>query len=92
MSLFKMTMKAHAAKCMEPPLVKNLASKLWQKLGYTALLLLKLYEFMKLFEIGITAVLGSCKDEQPFSNLAFMKNKVWNRLGGHLGDTMKLYS
>jgi hypothetical protein len=28
-SLFKMTMKAHAAKCMEPPLDKNRASKLW---------------------------------------------------------------
>jgi hypothetical protein len=52
-------MKAHAAKCMEPSLDKNLANKLWQKLGCNALLLSKLFEFMKLLEIVVMAVFGS---------------------------------
>jgi hypothetical protein len=47
---------------------------------------------MKLSEIAIIAMLGSCKDEQTFSNVAFVKNRVWNRLGGHLAATVKLYS
>jgi hypothetical protein len=75
-SLFKMTMKAHAAKSIEPPLDKNPTGKLWQKLGCNALLLSKLSEFMKILEIVVTVVLGSYEDEKFFSNLAFMKNKV----------------
>ena len=47
---------------------------------------------MKLSEIAITTVLGSCQDERTFSNLAFVKNKVQNYLCGHLADTMKFYS
>jgi hypothetical protein len=74
---------------MEPLLDKNLANKLWQKLGYNALLL---SDFMKLSKIAITAVLGSCEDEWTSSNLAFVNNKVQNRLGGHLAATLKLYS
>jgi hypothetical protein len=71
-----MTMKAHAAKSIEPPLDKNPTGKLWQKLGCNALLLSKLSEFMKILEIVVTVVLGSYEDEKFFSNLAFMKNKV----------------
>jgi hypothetical protein len=55
-------------------------------------LLSKLSEFMKLSEIAITDVLGNCQDERTFFNLAFVKNKVRNRLSGHLAATMKLYS
>jgi hypothetical protein len=47
---------------------------------------------MKLLEIAITAVLNSCEDEWTFFNLAFVKNKVRNRLGGHLAAIVKLYS
>ena len=56
------------------------------------MLLSKLSEFIKLFEIAVTVVLGSYKNEQAFLNLAFVKNKIRNRLGGHLATTMKLYS
>jgi hypothetical protein len=82
-----------AAKCMEPlSSDKNPANKLWQKLGCNGLLVSKLSEFMKLSEIAITVVLGSCEDEGTFSNLAFVKNKVRNRLSGHLAAIVKLYS
>jgi hypothetical protein len=47
---------------------------------------------MQLAEIAITAVLGSAEYERLFSNLAFVKNKVRNRLGGHLDTTVKIYS
>jgi hypothetical protein len=86
-----MMMKAHAAKLMEVPIGKNPISKLWQKLGCNTLLLSKLLKFMKLFEIVITTSCSSYKDERIFSNLAFVKNRVWNHLDGHLADIMKIY-
>jgi hypothetical protein len=46
---------------------------------------------MRLSKIAITAVLGNCKDERTFSNLDFVKNRVWNHLGGHLVTIVKLY-
>jgi hypothetical protein len=91
-SLFKLTMKQNAAKAMEAPHDVNPVTKLWQRLGCNGLLVSRLSEYMRLAEIAITAVLGSAEDERTFSNLAFVKNKVRNRLGGHLDTTVKMYS
>jgi hypothetical protein len=91
-SLFKLTMKQNAAKAMEALHDVNPVTKLWQRLGYNGLLVSRLFEYMRLAEIAITAVLGSVEDERTFSNLAFVKNKVRNRLGGHLDTTVKMYS
>jgi hypothetical protein len=91
-SLFKLTMKQNAKKAMEVPDDVNLVSKLWQRVGCNGLLQNRLSEYMHLAEIAITVVLGSIEDERTFSNLAFIKNKVRNRLGGHLDTTVRMYS
>jgi hypothetical protein len=91
-SLFKLTMKQNAAKVMEAPHDVNPVTKLWQRLGCNDLLVSRLSEYMRLAEIAIMAVLGSTEDERTFSNFAFVKNKVRNRLGGHLDTTVKMYS
>jgi hypothetical protein len=44
-------MKSHIAKAMEKPDSSNPVTKMWQKLGYNALLLSKLNEYMKLADI-----------------------------------------
>jgi hypothetical protein len=90
--LFKLTMKSHATKAMEQPHTVNPVTKLWQKLGCNALLLSKLSEYMKLAQIAVTAVLGSCEDERTFSTLAFVKNKVRNRLQGNLDTCICMFS
>jgi hypothetical protein len=85
-------MKQNAAKVMEAPHDVNPVTKLWQRLGCNDLLVSRLSEYMRLAEIAIMAVLGSTEDERTFSNFAFVKNKVRNRLGGHLDTTVKMYS
>jgi hypothetical protein len=68
-------MKSQATKSMEQPHTLNLVTKLWQKLGCNALLLSKLSEYMKVAQIAVTAVLGSCEDERTFSTLSFVKKR-----------------
>lgn len=52
-SLFKLTMKSNAWSAMEEPWDKNPMSKLWQKVGQNALMLNRLFEFIKLNTIFI---------------------------------------
>jgi hypothetical protein len=52
----------------------------------------RLPEFIKVAEIAVTTVLGSVEDERTFSTLGFMKSKLRNRLGSHLGTTVKMFS
>ena len=91
-SLFKLTMKSHAHSAMAEPRDANPVTKLWQKVGTNGLLLNRLSEFIKVAEIAITAVLGSVEDERTFSNLAFIKSKLRNRLGVHLDTCVRLFS
>ena len=56
------------------------------------LLLNRLSEFIKVAEIAITAILCSVEDERTFSNLAFIKSKLRNRLGVHLDTCVRLFS
>ena len=90
--LFKLTMRSHAKKAMDLPHDVNPVTKLWQKLGCNALLLNKLSEFMKLAQIAVTAILGSCEDERTFSTLSFVKNKVRNRLQENLDTCIRMFS
>ena len=56
------------------------------------LLLNKISEYIKLAQIAVTAVLGSCEDERTFSTLSFVKNKVTNRLQGNLDTCIWMFS
>jgi hypothetical protein len=41
-------------------------------------------EHLKVVEIAMVHVLGFVEDERCFNFVAFLKNKVWNRLNNHL--------
>jgi hypothetical protein len=85
-------MKSHAKVAMEEPRDINPVTKLWEKIGSNALMLNHLSEFFKIADIAVNVVLGSVEDERTFSTLGFMKNKLHNRLGGHLNICVKLFS
>ena len=85
-------MKSHTHSAMAESKDPNLVTKLWQKVGTDGLLLNRLSEFIKVAEIAITVVLDSVKDEHTFSNLAFIKSKLRNKLGVHLDACVRLFS
>jgi hypothetical protein len=53
---------------------------MWLKIQSLPLLVLKLNEYLKVAKIVMVQVLGLIEDEKTFSNLAFMKNKLYNQL------------
>ncbi len=76
-------MKSHALKAMGEPFDKNLVTKMWVTINNNTLLTKQLSEFLKLAKI----VLKYVEDKCNFSLLAFMKDKLHNRLEPNL-DTI----
>jgi hypothetical protein len=76
-------MKSHAPKAMGEPFDKNHVTKMWVIINNNTLLTKRLSEFLKLAKI----VLRYVEDECTFSMLAFMKDKLHNRLEPNL-DTI----
>lgn len=62
----------------------NLVTWLWANIGSSSILQHKLFKCMKLTKISCAQVLGSTKDEQCSSTMAFMTNKLKNHLITHL--------
>jgi len=91
-SIFKLTMKSQAPKAMGEPFDKNLVTKMWVTFKNNVLLIEYLSEFLKLVEIVVVLVFGSMEDERNFSMLAFMKDKLHNRLGPTLNITIKMFA
>jgi hypothetical protein len=56
------------------------------------LLIQQLSEYLKLVEIVVVSMLGFVEDERTFSTLAFMKDKLCNRLGLHLDTTFCMFA
>jgi hypothetical protein len=77
-------MKSHAPKAMGEPFDKDLVIKMWVTINSNSLLTKRLSEFLKLVEIVVMSVLKFVEDECIFSMLAFMKNKIRNRLEPNL--------
>jgi hypothetical protein len=75
--------KSHALKAMGEPFDKNLVTKMWVTINNNTLLTKQLSEFLKLAKI----VLKYVEDKCNFSLLAFMKDKLHNRLEPNL-DTI----
>ena len=90
--MFRMTMTNNAAAAMERPLQVNPFTALWRTLSSNAHLKSHIGEFMKLAEIACVQVLGSVEDERTFSNLAFIKSKLRNRLTTHLETAIGMYA
>jgi len=85
-------MKSHAYGAMEEPWDQNPLTNVWILIGQNALMLNRLFEFIKVAEIVILEVLGNVEDERTFSTLSFMKSKLQNRLGGHVNTCVKLFA
>jgi hypothetical protein len=77
---------------MAEPFDTNPATKLWVIIKNNALLTQQLNEYLKLIEIMVVSMLGSLKDVQTFSTLAFMKNKLCNKLSLHLDTILCMFA
>jgi len=49
-------------------------------------------KYLKVAEIAMVHVFGSIEDEQCFNFVAFLKNKVWNRLNNHFQLVVSMYA
>jgi hypothetical protein len=69
---------------MQEPSNVNLVIRMWLKIQFFPLLVLKLSGYIKVVEIAMVQILGSIEDEKTLNNLTFMKSKLHNRLTTHL--------
>jgi hypothetical protein len=79
-----MTMVANSETIMKEEFLVNHVIQLWTKINSSSILKCKLSKCMKLAEIACVQVLGSVENERCFLVVAFMKNKLRNRLTCHL--------
>jgi hypothetical protein len=77
---------------MQEPSNVNLVTRMWLKIQFSPLLVLKLSEYIKVAEIAIVQILGSVEDERTFSNLAFMKSKLHNKLTTHFNLYVRMFT
>lgn len=93
MSLFKLTMKQNGPQILEEgPFDENPLTKLWIKLSKNPIFCDRICEWFKVAQIAIVTVVGSVEDERTFSTVAWMKNKVRNRLTDHLDTSVQMYA
>jgi hypothetical protein len=92
--LFKLTMKSNATQAMVEVValtsnkvnltIINPLTCMWQVIHASQLLSNVFPRYLKVVEIAMVHVLGFVEDEQCFSFVAFLKNKVRNKLDNHL--------
>jgi hypothetical protein len=83
-SVLKEVLDKNNESVLKEVLDKNLVFQLWAKITYFPIFKIKLLEFFKLAKITCVHVLGFVKDEWCFSTMAFIKDKLRNRLSCHL--------
>jgi len=71
-------MKTQDPNAMVKPKDKKLVTNSWHELATNNLLLICLFEFMKLVQLTIVQVIGSVGDERTFSTLTLTKSKLKN--------------
>jgi hypothetical protein len=69
-------MKNYASKAMVKLRDDNPLMKLWHQLATNNLLVVRIFEFMKLVELANVQIIGSVENERTFSTLNFMKSKL----------------
>jgi hypothetical protein len=74
------------------PTIINPVTHLWQVIHASHLLSNAFPKYLKVVEIAMVHVLGFVKDEQCFSSVAFLKNKVQNRLNNHLELVVSMHA
>ncbi len=66
-------------------------TRLWERLRSNVILHHWLSKWFKLTKLCKVMMLGSVEDEHIFSNLAFIKTKLWNCLTMHLDLVVQMY-
>lgn len=84
-------MKTQAYKSMKKLRDEKPIIKLQCYLAINNLLIVHIFEYMKLVKLTIVQVIGNVKDEWTFSTLAFMKSKLWNQLTRHLNIVVCMF-
>jgi hypothetical protein len=69
-------MKNYASKAMVKLRDDNPLMKLWHQLATNNLLVVRIFEFMKLVELANVQIIRSVENERTFSTLNFMKSKL----------------
>ncbi len=100
--LFKLTMKSNIVQAMAEvvvlaydkvnPTIINPLTCMWWVIHASQLLANAFLKYLKVTEIGMVHVLGSIEDEWRFSSIAFLNNKVRNRLNNHLQLVVSMYA
>jgi hypothetical protein len=74
------------------PTIINPLTCMWRVIHASQLLSNVFPEYLKVVEIAMVHVLGIVDDERCFKFVAFLKNKVWNRLNNHLQLVVSMYA
>jgi hypothetical protein len=74
------------------PTIINPLTLMWQVIHASKLLSDAFPKYLKVVEITMVHVLGFVEDEQCFSFVAFLKNKVRNRLNNHLELVVSMHA
>jgi hypothetical protein len=100
--LFKLTMKSNATQAMVEivtlafdkvsPTIINPLTHMWRVIYASQLLFNVFPKNLKVAKIAMVHVFGFVEDEQCFSFVAFLKNKVQNRLNNHLQLVVSMYA
>ncbi len=87
-----MIMTTNNEQIMREKSLVNHIMRLWTKISSFFILKHKLSKFMMLVEIACVQVLGFVEDEQCIFAVAFMKNKLRNRLTCHMGMCTRFFA
>jgi hypothetical protein len=70
----------------------NPLMRTWQVIHASQLLSNVFPEYLKMVEIAMVHVFSFVEDERCFNYVAFLKNKVWNKLNNHFQLVVSMYA
>jgi hypothetical protein len=75
-NFFMTTMQSNSEVAMKPPHDCNPTTQMWKRFAFSVIVKDRIFEYFKLVELTIVAILGNVEDEQSFSTVTFMKSKL----------------
>ncbi|KAH9296664.1 hypothetical protein KI387_044244 [Taxus chinensis] len=78
-------------KNLDQPSESGAIARLWRGIYQSSILQEDISEYLRLYELCQTMILGSVEDERVFSALSFIKSKLRNRLDKNLESCMRCY-
>jgi hypothetical protein len=70
----------------------NPFTAIWHTTNNNAMLIHNISEYMKVVEIACVQILSFVEDEQTFSTLPFIKNRLWNCFTINLKTCVAMYA